>query len=178
MRGFGSWCPYCRAPMITRGHWWISDSQRVAIVMCLFHRCHFRARLKIKVSPLRRYRKKGADSAKRAQNKPHAPRPNHAALYSTNSRLNSDTYGLGERCPKCDRGMFVRSSRHIGRNRKVFYLDCPSNECGTRQRVDLTAYEDEYRPGRLYRGKWPPIPFVIQPDTSGLLRRVLWMLDS
>lgn len=157
MRGFGEKCPNCQFWMLTQGQWKTSDTQRVAIVQCL--NCRQRLRFKIALSPLRSYRKKTTG------NPPHIssatgrqPRPRSVPIASPRDGVDFDTYGLGERCPKCRSCMIVRTSRRISRKHRAFYLDCTTPGCGTRQRADVKG---SVLPPLRYRF-WPAQPIPVR----------------
>ncbi|MGQ7242138.1 ogr/Delta-like zinc finger family protein [Salinicola sp. V024] len=156
MEGFGVRCPYCRAKVVTRGHWKTSESQRVAIVRCF--RCKVRCRVSVTISPVRQYRKKTVGGADTSNVRGRASRRRGVLISPERASLDPDTYGLGERCPKCGAGMYIRSSRYIGKNHKAFYLDCPEAGCSTRQRADLRG---SILPSFLF-SFWPATPVPIR----------------
>lgn len=156
MRGFGAKCPYCRCWMLTRGHWKTSDTHRTAVAQCL--KCRQRVRLHITVSPLRPYRKRSLANSKAASTVTgHKPRRRGLPVGSASDELASDAFGLGERCPNCQSGMYIRSSRHVAENHRVFYLDCPTPDCGKRERADIRG--TLLPPLQYWFQPVPPIPF-------------------
>lgn len=137
MMGLGEKCPNCKTMMRIEARIKPSSEKQVAFLMCLGCREYWRVALSL--SPVRSYQYKNKKQKRKIKKeKPIRPKNSLMPIYSYEYRVADGLYGLGERCPKCDAEMRVRTSRRVTESLKVIYLRCVSVKCGAGQKVELS----------------------------------------
>ncbi|WP_146943157.1 ogr/Delta-like zinc finger family protein [Vreelandella venusta] len=138
MMGLGEKCLNCKTMMRIEERIKPSDDKQVALLRCFG--CGAYWRVDLTLSSVRSYKYKEKKYKKRPRNeKPIRPKFPFLPIYSDEYMVADGLYGLGEKCPKCESDMRIRTSRRVSESFKIIYLRCTNRKCGTGQKVELSV---------------------------------------